>query len=371
MPNSTIAAPVSRTLHLVELALKGLAAMYDPEKRLFCHRLVKTSRGMVREGISPRYTIMTVLGLMRAEAAGLESPINVEQTIDQLLADTAWVDNIGDLGLLLWLCAVSSPERLKRCTSTFDLSTALQRFPDARHCLTMELCWFLTGLAEASKVRQQSDFEALARGSYDLVRRNQGSFGLFGHMGTSQSLTGFLRGRVGSFADQVYPIIAMSHFSRVFADDEARDNALRCANAICERQGRLGQWWWHYGSANGRVVEHFPVYSVHQHAMGPMALLAAEEACGVDFQGPIQRGLAWINGANEMKQDLEDSDAGVVWRCISPPNAGSFTKAVRTVMAKEPRQGVLEVLYECRPYELGWLLFAFAGSGSADPSRRN
>ncbi|HTZ95266.1 MAG TPA: hypothetical protein VMB18_02640 [Terriglobales bacterium] len=371
MQNTATAAPASRTSHLVEFALKGLAAMYDPEKRFFCHRLVKTSRGMVREGISPRYTIMTLLGLMRAEAAGLESPIDVEETTDRLLADTGWVDNIGDLGLLLWLCAVSSPERLKRCTSTFDLSTALRRFPDARHYLTMELSWFLTGLAEASKAQGKSNFEMLARETYDLVRKNQGAFGLFGHMGTSQSLTGFLRGRVGSFADQVYPIIAMSYFSRVFGDEEARDNALRCANAICERQGTLGQWWWHYDSANGRVVEHFPVYSVHQHAMGPMALLAAEEAFDVDFQAPIHRGLKWINGANEMKQDLEDSDAGVVWRCITPPNAGSFTKAVRTLMGREPRQGAFEILYECRPYELGWLLYAFAGPSSADPSRRN
>ena len=87
--------------------------MYDPEKRLFCHRLVKTPRGMVREGLSPRYTTMTVLGLLRAKAAGLQSLIDIEVNGNQLLEDTTWVDNIGDLGLLLWSCAVSSPRAIK------------------------------------------------------------------------------------------------------------------------------------------------------------------------------------------------------------------------------------------------------------------
>ena len=34
-----------------------------------------------------------------------------------------------------------------------------------------------------------------------------------------------------------------------------------------------GQWWWHYDVRDGSVVERYPVYSVHQHAMAPMALL--------------------------------------------------------------------------------------------------
>ena len=37
--------------------------MYDSEKGLFCHRLRKTSEGLKREGISQRYTVMTLLGL--------------------------------------------------------------------------------------------------------------------------------------------------------------------------------------------------------------------------------------------------------------------------------------------------------------------
>ena len=178
-------------------------------------------------------------------------------------------------------------------------------------------------------------------------------------------MAGVVRGRVGSFADQVYPIFAMAHFSQVFGHQEARDNALRCARAICSLQGSLGQWWWHYDSVTGRVVEHFPVYSVHQHGMAPMALLALEETCGADFDAHINRGLSWISGANELHQDLENSDAGVAWRCIQPPKSNPYAAGVRVLMGKEPSRGPLHILYECRPYELGWLLYALAPASAA------
>ena len=43
---------------------------------------------------------------------------------------------------------------------------------------------------------------------------------------------------------------------------------MRCAHGLCQAQGALGQWWWHYDSLRGRVFEGYPVFSVHQHGMG-------------------------------------------------------------------------------------------------------
>lgn len=363
---STIKAAVTpQTSHLLALAMRGLESMYDPEEGLFCHRLRKMSKGLVREGISQRYTIMTLLGLLRARSAGLRSSVGIEATVDRLLGDPAWLDNLGDLGLLLWLCAATSQERLRQFHAIFDLSRALQRFPDARRRLTMELSWFLTGLAQACKTEQPADLEPLANETYCLVRANQGQHGLFGHMSMRHSVAGIVRGRVGSFADQVYPILAMAHFSQVFGSREARDNALRCADAVCRLQGSLGQWWWHYDSVTGRVVEHYPVYSVHQHGMAPMALLALQETCGADFHTPINNGLRWISGENELRQDLKDTEVGVAWRCIRPPKSNTYAAGIRALLTgNEPIRGPLHTLYECRPYELGWLLYAFAHLGA-------
>jgi hypothetical protein len=351
--------------HLLPMAIRGIEWMYDSEKGLFCHQLRKTSDGLVREGISHRYTIMTLLGLLRALPAGLRSFVDIEAAIDRLFADTAWIDNVGDLGLFLWLCASVSKERLVQFHQNFKLAGALERFPDGRRRLTMELSWFLTGLVKASKMERTAELERLALETYALVCCNQGEPGLFGHMGKWHSMAGLVRGRVGSFADQVYPIFAMAHFSQVFGHQEARDNALRCASAICSLQGSLGQWWWHYDSVTGRVVEHFPVYSVHQHGMAPMALLALEETCGADFDAHINRGLGWIGGANELHQTLLDINTGVAWRCIQPPKSNPYAAGVRVLMGKEPSRGPLHILYECRPYELGWLLYALAPASAA------
>jgi hypothetical protein len=358
----------SRVAQLMALAVEGLGPMYDPEKKLFCYKLKQTAAGMAREGISPRYTIMTVLGLLRAESVGLRSPISIADTLDALFSTTSWVDNIGDLGLLLWLCAVASPERLARFAASFDLEHALDRYPDGRNRLTMEMSWFLTGLVHASEAQENLNLQGLAREIYGRLRANQGDHGIFGHMARWSSLAGVARGRVGSFADQVYPTYAMSHFARVFDDKEASRNALRCAKAICNLQGPLGQWWWHYNSVSGRVVEQYPVYSVHQHGMAPMALFAAQEVCKADFSARVYKGLEWVSGANELQTDLEDRSSSLIWRCIRPLKSGLFGARVRTLLGTEQNTGAMEVLYECRPYELGWLLFAHAQLGSTATS---
>jgi hypothetical protein len=363
---STVETPRSdsRITQLVELAIRGLEPMYDPEKKLFCYRLRQTPSGLVREGISYRYTIMTLLGLLRAESAGFHPAINIPATVDLLLSDTAWLDNIGDLGLLLWLCARSSQEQLKRFYAMFDLERTLERYLDGRRRLTTGLSWFLTGLAYAkgATAEQPPALARLANETYRLLRANQGTHGIFGHMARRSSLAGLLRGRVGSFADQVYPIYAMAHFARAFKTKEAYQNALRCASAICSLQGPLGQWWWHYDSVTGRVVEHYPVYSVHQHAMAPMALFALQDTCNTDFSEQIYKGLEWIGGANELQKDLEDAAAGVVWRCTYLPK--SIAYAARTLLGKAPNLDAMQILFECRPYELGWLLYAFTQPAS-------
>jgi len=365
---NTVAAPGSETrvAQLVELAIRGLQAMYDEEQGLFCYRLKQTTSGNIREGISQRYTVMTLLGLLRAESAGYPSPVDISATIDALYRNTEWIDNIGDLGLLLWLSSVSS-QKLDTFYATFNLENALHNYSGSRKRLTMELSWFLTGLTYASRAEEEQrlHLEPLARQAYALLQSNQGKHGLFGHMAKSGSLAGVVRGRLGSFADQVYPIFAMAHFGEVFGMKEALQNSLRCANAICELQGPLGQWWWHYDAVTGRVIERYPVYSVHQHAMAPMPLFALQDACNADFREQIYKGLRWISGANELHQDLENAAAGVVWRGIRPTKWASYASRIRTLVGREQNLGAAEILFECRPYELGWLLYAHTRPASA------
>ncbi len=348
------------------LATRGLVRMFDEREHLFCNRLVLTGHGLTREGLSPRYTIMSTLGLWRWKQAGDAAVLDVEAILARLLRDTRWLDNIGDLGLLIWLVALCAPERLGEISARFRLGEALRRFRDAREGRTMEIAWFLAGISHAllSGSSKSPALSSLAADASCLLQKNQGSSGIFGHSASRGSLSGMLRGRIGSFADQVYPIYALSRLAQACNDKESLAAAQRCASALVAVQGSLGQWWWLYDADSGSVVRRYPVYSVHQEGMGPMALFALEEASNHDFRDAIYRGLSWIGGNNELGADLRDPSSLVVWRCIRPKRQlHMHLDDVRHFLGV-PRQGHgagdLVVLRECRPYELGWLLYAFA-----------
>jgi hypothetical protein len=342
--------------------------MLDPEKQLFCHRLNRTPQGLVREGLSHRYTAMSLLGLHRLEAAGRQSlPIDPRIVFDALLADLVWVDNIGDLGLLLWLCAVTRPERLQEIYSYLDVKGALARFLGVRKGVTMDLAWFLSGLAHAALAGGDKlpDLSALSAKTFSLLTANQGKHGTFGHLARRASAMGALRGRIGSFADQVYPIYALAKFAEAFQNRAALEHARRCAEAICRAQGSLGQWWWHYDAVTGKVFQRYPVYAVHQHGMAPLALFALGDAARLDFSSSIYKGLEWIYGNNELALDLRDASSNLVWRSVYRRNAvRTHVKEFADFLGGSPspiQADALEIKRECRPYELGWLLYAFAG----------
>lgn len=352
---------------LVALATRGLVPMFDEQKQLFCYSLKKTERGMVQEGLSPRYTMMTLMGLHRLQEAGGVSPVEIKVVLENLVKNLEWVNDIGDLGVLLWTCALVAPDLLPEVESRIELTTALTRYRSAKRAVTMELAWFLTGLSNWALAcpEKLQQLRKLAFDTFALLKRNRGAQEFFGHLARSGSVSGMMRGRIGTFADQVYPIYGMTRFSQAYQEQSALEMALQCGRGLCEAQGSLGQWWWHYDSLTGGVLEGYPVFSVHQHAMGPMTLFALGEAAQCDFSPWIYRGLKWINSDNELGINMEDDSAHVIWRCQYRP-----TSQVRTYLkAAFNRRGLntpyearkdLKVLYECRPYELGWLLYAFA-----------
>jgi hypothetical protein len=348
---------------LLEFASQGLGQMFYPEKNVFCDRLLHTPEGMVKVGISYRYTLMTLMGLFKAELAGFRSAIDIQGTLAILRKDTRWIDNGGDLGLFLWTCAMIAPQDLQQTIASFDLEKAFDKYSDTRERRTMELSWFLTGLSYAQLATQTGDPKVrdLAFKVFERIRVNQGASGGFGHLPGIGSLWGILRGRIGSFADQVYPIYAFSKFAEAFKCREALDRASRCADLICRSQGSLGQWWWHYDSVTGRVTGKHPVYSVHQEAMGPMALFALSEATGRDFNSSIFTGLDWIAGDNELGMDMRDPANHVIWRCLYQNKLRAYSNELLNFAGLPSSSTGLQVRFECRPYELGWLLYAFAG----------
>jgi hypothetical protein len=357
---------VPNVQQLMALAVKGLLPMFDASSQLFCDRLVRTQEDLVRVGLSRRYTIMTLLGLRKFEANRSQTPFDTTAIYQSFVRDLDWIRGIGDLGLVIWLSSEFDPHGLDKILQKYPLNSALSRFRDARVDSTTELAWFLAGLAHAaqtSKKRAES-LTDLAVEVFRRLRENQGVSGFFGHLARNKSAAGYVRGTIGSFADQVYPIYAMARLSKALSVDEPLGPVASCAGAICGAQGTLGQWWWLYDSITGRVLSRYPVYSVHQHGMAPMALFAMEEVTSQNFRANIFRGLSWVYGSNELNVDLRNEAHGLIWRCILPK--ARFTKYWHTMrnLIKAPDNnspvGALTILHEDRPYELGWLLFSFA-----------
>ena len=177
------------------------------------------------------------------------------------------------------------------------------------------------------------------------------------------------RSHVSCFADMVYPIQALAAYYKLSGDKKAIDAAIRCADRICELQGPAGQWWWHYDRRTGNVIEGYPVYSVHQDAMAPMALFALQDAGGPDCSASVYKGLRWIVHAPEIDGPLIDTRAGVVWRKVTHREPGKLCRYLQAAASRlhpSLRVPALSMLFppvaidfECRPYHLGWLLHAF------------
>jgi len=345
------------------IAIRSLARMYRPAEGLFVFHLRKTPEGaVVAEGLSRRYTAITLIGLAGEAPEAISSVLgghDIRAVCGGLVSDVARETNLGNVALTLWAGhAVGDPDRGRAVSRILELHPDQQVYP------TVEVAWVLAALS--------LDREAAASDLRDRVaRRLIASFnkeaGIFPHV---LGASGGLRGHVACFADLVYPIHALSLYHRATGDPEALAAAKRCAEQICRVQGPAGQWWWHYDYRTGRVIEGYPVYAVHQDAMAPLALFAVEETSGEDFSRATRRGLDWLVRSPELDgASLIDEGADVIWRKVARHEPGKLARALQAVASRvhpSLRTPGVDLLFrpgwidhETRPYHMGWLLYAF------------
>ena len=182
------------------------------------------------------------------------------------------------------------------------------RFPDGQQGCSMEIAWYLTGLASSCLSVTPIFLDKWSR----WLLRERSLSQIVAHRGSMATLpeASLPRPTLGERSGAL-PI----RFTRQLP-------LLKCL--VLLRMPRLARWRYaqHEPSANcrplwangagittlstGRVVNRYPVFSVHQHAMGPMMLFAAADASGFDFSEAIYKGLAWIGGQNELGFDFVD-----------------------------------------------------------------
>jgi hypothetical protein len=232
---------------------------------------------------------------------------------------------------------------------------------------TMEIAWLASGLLHDFARAGGARIRALVQSTIDaLHERYDGGGGLMSHAAANAPYRQRLRRRIANFADQIYAVQAFAFAGIVLADNRALERAVRLAERVVSLQGPLGQWWWHYDSESGAVAEAYPVYSVHQYAMAPMALMAVEAAGGPSFRGAIQNSHAWL-GTNELGVSMIDFEAETIWRDVRYSNGHirSLVRKAATLLGvnrnrRQVRRTALTLNYETRPYEWAWCLYAGA-----------
>jgi hypothetical protein len=317
---------------------------------------------------SIRYAAIVALGahwLSDQQQRAILGGHSLTEFISILVNRLPKVQNLGDAALVAWAAAQSGGDLDRALTHLRVLDD------EARPQYVVEASWVVAALAAA---RKQSDVEAhLANARQRLLESRHGASPLFPHA-TGRGLVPYYRSHVACYADQVYPIQALARLHGSGDDEAALRAATAAADRICELQGDGGQWWWHYDARTGQVVEGYPVYTVHQHAMGPMALLDLTEAGGPEYREPIERGLRWIvdpaefRGQGDTEQIIREAD-DVTWRKVFRGDPGKAVRAVHglsTRLVRGMHMPGVDRMYrpdaldrECRPYEFGWLLFAW------------
>jgi hypothetical protein len=375
---------------LSQVSVRGLTGMFDQTSRTFPQtvRRISSSERPVAEGMNVRYTAVAALGLSRWEPEVRREVLqgqDVADLVPGVLGLALAGRDQGALALAVW-AAVEVGEAVPRDAVSGDAVVEEERTVRAVDRLldgvgagaavpTVDHAWTVVALLGAARTARLADqvggADHLHRTAEQAARRlmaAQGTGGLFPHCLPAARLSR-IRSHVGCFADQVYPVQALARFAAAAGDRQALEASARCAERIVALQGHRGQWWWHYDWRHATVVEGYPVYSVHQHAMAPMALLELREAGGPDLRSAVASGLGWLVERPESPDDLVADDLGVIWRKIGrrePRKAVRTIRAATTAARPQLHLGWLDAVFppgpvdrECRPYELGWLAYAW------------
>ena len=349
---------------LLRTAADGLTKMFRPESRTFAFTQQRGATGELELfGESVRYGAIVLLGLSRLPEDQQRRILHGDSASSfcgYMIGNVQGITNVGDVALIAWAAAELDHPQLDVVISR------LRTLDDGTPCETVPAAWIVAAFTAARDRADTGNAAHTAAGR--LLACSSPVARVFPHH-TDPAIAPRGRAHVSCLADQVYPIQALARYAYAYGHDDAMRAANDCAAQICKVMGPAGQWWWHYEARTGDVIEGYPVYSVHQDSMAPMALLDLAEAGGDEHPDAIRLGLSWMVESPEIGRSLIDESEGVIWRKVGrgdPKKLVRVAHAAGSAIRPGFRLGVLDRIFpprlvdeESRPYHLGWVLYAW------------
>lgn len=353
--------------YLCDTAKTGLARFYPQTSDVLPYTATIKDRWEL-SGESLRYAAISQIGIARWVKYHPEDRACLPNLWPRIMNNHNRIEHIGDIALALWAGVTSGADNCEPLARALAANWRNQ----AKLCNAVELGWIVQGCTLA--IIKRNDISStlepmLNEAKTRLVSLFELQHSLF-RRHNRIGLEEIISKRIACFADQVYPTMALSTYGSCFDDDQSIEIAAQVVEKMCRFQGALGQWWWHYDVSHGNICEEYPVFSVHQDSMAPMAIMASDRVSKQNHMKEIEYGMRWLFGANELNENLVQMDQGIIWRDIEKREPAKLSRKVRSICSVSGLTGLhrlagkcfvgFGINRECRPYHLGWILYAWA-----------
>jgi hypothetical protein len=310
---------------------------------------------------SLRAGAIVLLGLLRADEVGLEHPFSTGALRTRVLGDLPGPEGgPGELGLALWAESRADGGAVNEITSLIAAKTpgGFEQIPLKR------LAWLVSGMTEAmTRIGGGSQLDSLLDQAEQALRAR-----VVGRTGLMSDLHHRFEGNLTPVSGQLYSLIALCQLERAGKDAAARP-ARNLLSALLELQRDDGSWPGIVDPVRGEAAALYPVFTVTQVSLAPIALRLARE---LGFDGEIDTArdaaIAWARGENRLGFDLVHENEARLDRGIMPKRrpgavARSFTAAARRLRGRlvEPDRSDLILDPDVSSEDLGWVLEAWAG----------
>jgi hypothetical protein len=368
-------AVVDRKAALGELcrgSLEFLGTALSEDEGLFSFSARFQGGRVVNDFANPlavRYTVNTLLGLREAARVEPGAPLAADYALlleRFLQRQYNRIESRADLGLLLVLLGAEGHEEI--AADAFRRVDAASRNETSKLNL-QDLAWMLWGATELARTGNRGAEPVAHRLAAAIMDEFTDP-----RSGLPRHTLARHRAHVVSFGSVVYFLRSLHEYGTAFGNGRALTLFAGGVERMLAVQGPLGEWPWMIAVADGRPLDFYPVFTVHQDSMAMLFLLPAlDEVSSSVLDEAVRRSFSWNLGANQLGRPLVVRKPFGIYRSIERRDrAPRGRRYLRTLVAAgRPASAQLlpndhvRINPEVRSYHLGWILFVWAGRADA------